>query len=74
MTIVLTNSHGVPVFLDGDGSAIDCAAALRMLRKEKNWNIKTAAEKAGVSHRTWEGWEQGRSPSKAALLLLMHTL
>ena len=53
---------------------MDYALALNQLRKNKGWSVRDAAEKVGVSPRTWEGWEQGRMPSKTALLLLSHII
>lgn len=64
------SSYGVPVFLDGDGNPMDYAPALRQLRKDKGWSVSDLADQVGVSARTVEGWEQGRLPSKPALIIL----
>lgn len=40
---------------------------LKQWRKANGLTIKAAAEKCGISHRTWEGWEcDGHMPSLAA--------
>ena len=64
------SSYGVPVFVDGDGNPMDYADGLRQLRKAKGWSTADLAEQVGVSARTVEGWEQGRMPSKPALIIL----
>jgi DNA-binding transcriptional regulator YiaG len=64
------SSYGVPVFLDGAGNPMAYAPALQQLRKEKGWSTTDLAEQVGVSARTVEGWEQGRMPSKPALIIL----
>jgi DNA-binding XRE family transcriptional regulator len=69
-----SSSYGFPVFLDADGNPIDYAPGLQLLRKDKKWSVRDAANQVGVSPRTWEGWEQGRMPSKTALLLLSHLI
>jgi DNA-binding transcriptional regulator YiaG len=69
-----SSSSGCPVFVYEDGQPMDYALALNQLRKNKGWSVRDAAEKVGVSPRTWEGWEQGRMPSKTALLLLSHII
>lgn len=69
-----SSSNGFPVFIYEDGQPMDYALALNQLRKNKGWSVRDAAEKVGVSPRTWEGWEQGRMPSKTALLLLSHII
>jgi DNA-binding transcriptional regulator YiaG len=68
------SSSSCPVFVYEDGQPMDYALALNQLRKNKGWSVRDAAEKVGVSPRTWEGWEQGRMPSKTALLLLSHII
>ena len=64
------SSYGVPVFIDGDGNPMNYAPALRQLRKDKGWSVSDLADQVGVSARTVEGWEQGRLPSKPALIIL----
>ena len=68
------SSYGVPIFVDNDNNPMDYAPALKQLRKEKDWSTADLAEKLGVSPRTVENWEQGRMPSKTALLLLSHII
>jgi DNA-binding XRE family transcriptional regulator len=65
-----SSNYGIPVFVDEDGSLIDYAEGLRRLRKERGWTVSDLASQVGVSPRTVEGWEQGRMPSKSALILL----
>jgi len=40
---------------------------IKKLRRKHNLDTRQLAEICGVSHRTVEGWEQGRSISKPAL-------
>lgn len=68
------SSYGVPIFVDNDNNPMDYAPALRQLRKEKGWSVADLADQCGVSARTVEGWEQGRMPSKPALLILSKIL
>lgn len=48
---------------------------VRNLRHAKNWNTRALADRVGVSHRTVEGWEQGRylpsGPARKMLLALV---
>ena len=64
------SSYGVPVFVDDNNQVLDYADGLRKLRKTKGWSTAKLAEQLGVSARTVEGWEQGRMPSKPALIIL----
>jgi predicted transcriptional regulator len=68
------SSYGIPVFVDGTGEVYDYADGFQRVRHEKGWNTTKLAEILGVSRRTVEGWEQGRMPSKTALLLLQQIL
>ena len=68
------SSYGIPVFVDGAGQVLDYADGFRKLRRLWDWNTARLAEELGVSRRTVEGWEQGRMPSKTALLLLQKIL
>lgn len=68
------SSLGAPVFVDEHGNAVGYADGLKKLRQEKGWSVADLAEQVGASKRTVEGWEQGRTPSKAALILLMRTI
>ena len=77
--IRLTTDHassyyGIPVFVDADGSPLDYAAGIRMVRRDWKMNTAGFGEKLGVSGRTVEGWEQGRMPDIRALLRLMSLL
>jgi DNA-binding transcriptional regulator YiaG len=64
------SSYGIPIFVDDDNNPLDYADGLRQLRKAKGWSVADLAEQVGVSARTVEGWEQGRLPSKPALIIL----
>lgn len=68
------SSYRLPVFVDSEGNAMDYPNGLRALRKERKWTVADLAEQLGASPRTVEGWEQGRMPSKAALILLSKIL
>jgi DNA-binding transcriptional regulator YiaG len=68
------SSYGMPVFVDNDNQPIDYADGFRQLRKLKDWSVSDLADHVGVSPRTVEGWEQGRMPSKPALIILSHML
>lgn len=64
------SSYGLPVFVDGEGNLIDYAEGFRQVRHLKGWSTADLADQLGVSARTVEGWEQGRMPSKPALIIL----
>lgn len=64
------SSYGMPIFVDDENSPLDYADGLRLIRKSKGWSVAEMAEQLGVSARTVEGWEQGRMPSKPALIIL----
>jgi ribosome-binding protein aMBF1 (putative translation factor) len=69
---------GVPVFVDARGRVIPYADGVRRLRRTLDLSTSDLARACGCSHRTVEGWEQGRLPSAAALntmtkLLKLHT-
>jgi DNA-binding transcriptional regulator YiaG len=64
------SSYGMPIFVDDNNNPIDYADGIKWLREKLNFSVKDLAEKCGVSPRTVEGWEQGRLPSKSALLLM----
>lgn len=64
------SSYGVPVFVDGDNNPLEYADGFRRVRQLKGWSTADLAEQVGVSARTVEGWEQGRMPSKPALIIL----
>jgi len=70
-----TSSYGVPVFVDEDtNQPLDYARGVRLLRRSFGLSVRDLAEHCGVSPRTVEGWEQGRLPSKPALLLMVRLL
>lgn len=48
--------------------------AIRGLRERRGWSVTDLATRCGVSPRTVEGWEQGRSPSGPALVALMRLM
>lgn len=64
------SSYGIPIFVDDGNNPLDYADGLRHLRKAKGWSVADLADQVGVSARTVEGWEQGRMPSKPALIIL----
>lgn len=64
------SSYGMPIFVDDDNNPLDYWDGLRQLRNAKGWSVADLAEQVGVSARTVEGWEQGRMPSKPALIIL----
>jgi len=61
------SSYGHPVILDDDGDLMDYAEGIKLLRSKLKLSTANLANACGVSPRTVEGWEQGRSPSAAAL-------
>jgi len=70
-----TSSYGIPVFVDRDtNQPLDYAQGVRLLRRSLGLSVWELAEHCGVSPRTVEGWEQGRLPSKPALLLMARLL
>ncbi len=75
MKIKLTTNHsqssyGIPIFIDAKNNPLDYADGVRQIRKNRNLTVSDLAAHCGVSPRTVEGWEQGRLPSKPALLLI----
>jgi len=70
-----TSSYGIPVFVDQDtNQPLDYAQGVRLLRRSLGLSVRDLAGHCGVSPRTVEGWEQGRLPSKPALLLMSRLL
>ena len=74
MTITTNNPasrYGMPVILDDDGSVIgsvmDYADGIRAIRRHCALSTTELGAICGVSRRTVEGWECGRTPSAAAL-------
>ena len=64
------SSYGIPIFVDDENNPLDYADGFRQVRQQKGWSTAELAEQLGVSARTVEGWEQGRMPSKPALIIL----
>lgn len=64
------SSYGIPIFVDDNNQPLDYADGFRQVRQLQGWSTADLAEKLGVSARTVEGWEQGRMPSKPALIIL----
>jgi len=70
-----TSSYGIPAFVDRDtNQPLDYAQGVRQLRRSMGLSVRDLAKHCGVSPRTVEGWEQGRLPSKPALLLMVRLL
>lgn len=61
------SSYGVPVILADDGALMDYAPGIKAIRTRLGLSTQQLADLCGVSRRTVEGWEQGRSPTAAAL-------
>lgn len=61
------SAYGQPVILNDDGYAMDYAPGIKALRAKLNLSTQQLADSCGVSRRTVEGWEQGRTPTAAAL-------
>ncbi len=59
-------------FVDGDGREYDTTEAFHVLRKERG--LDWIASACGASVRTADGWCQGRTPRKQALMLLQAIL
>jgi DNA-binding transcriptional regulator YiaG len=68
------SSYGIPIFVDENNFPIDYADGVRQLRQQFCWSVRDLADHCGASPRTVEGWEQGRLPSKPALLLMQKML
>lgn len=66
--------YGVPVILDDTGSPIDYAAGIKAVRARLGLSTVDLAVYCRVSHRTVEGWEQGRAPTAAALNVMADLL
>ena len=61
------SSYGQPVILADDGSLMDYAPGIKLIRDKRGLTTQALADLCGVSRRTVEGWEQGRIPTAAAL-------
>lgn len=61
------SSYGQPVILADDGSVMDYAPGIKAIRAKAGLSTQDLADRCGVSRRTVEGWEQGRTPTAAAL-------
>lgn len=66
------SAYGVPVILADDGTPMDYAAAIKEIRRRRGLTTRDLAALIGVSHRTVEGWESGRTPAAWALNVLAH--
>jgi hypothetical protein len=63
----------MPIDRDGDENT-QLAYLLKRWRRENEASAASAAEMFGVSPRTWEGWEIGRSCSAEAIVRRMLNL
>lgn len=61
---------GIPVILGYDGHPCDYGPGMKLVRKQLKMTVREFANACGISHRTAEGWEQGRVPPAATLNLL----
>jgi DNA-binding transcriptional regulator YiaG len=61
------SSYGHPVILDGEGQLLEEHQGVQAVRRMLGLTTAAMAERCGVSRRTVEGWEQGRSVPTAAL-------
>ncbi len=61
------SSYGQPVILDDDGSLMDYALGIKVIRTRLNMSTADLARHCGGSPRSVEKWEQGRMPSAQAL-------
>lgn len=64
------SSCGMPVILGYHGEIMDYGPGVKMVRRQLKMTVRELADACGVSHRTVEGWEQGRVPPAATLNLL----
>jgi DNA-binding XRE family transcriptional regulator len=65
-----SSSYGIPVILDDRGLVMDYGPGIKAARAKLGFTVAQLAETCGVSDRTMNGWEQGRTPSTAALNVL----
>ena len=65
-----SSSYGQPVILADDGSVMDYAPGIKAIRDKAGMTTQQLADQIGVSRRTVEGWESGRTPSTLALRAL----
>lgn len=61
------STHGVPVVLAEDGALIPPGEACRQIRALLGWSARRMAEECGVSLRTVQGWEWGKTVPASAL-------
>jgi transcriptional regulator with XRE-family HTH domain len=52
----------------------DYSEKIKAMRLQRGITTQQLAERCGVSRRTVEGWEQGRTPSNTALTILRRWL
>ena len=64
------SKFGLPVILDDSGEVMDYAAGIKAVREKLGMSTQELADACGVSKRTVEGWEQGRTPDAAPLNLM----
>ena len=64
--------HEKNVIIVADGRWIEYDEGIRLIREQNGWSRKELAYKLGVSVRTIENWETGRTKniSKSTLILL----
>ena len=67
------SSYGIPVFVCG-GELLENGKGVEGVRKERGWSTAQLGEICGVSARTVEGWEQGRTVPTEAIMRLNHEL
>ena len=73
MRIELRNNE--PVFIDGTkNNVLSVKDGIKRLRKDKQLNTTELARLLGVSRRTIEGWEQGKTVSRMALLFMQRII
>ena len=66
--------HGVPVILNDNGKLMTHKAGIQAIRAALGLTAKQLAEKCGVSFKTLQGWEYGKPPNVAALLVMRDLL
>ena len=69
MTIDTTTTPK-PTIIDDKGRPMTYSGGVRLIRRRLNLKTAGLGAHLGVSARTVENWEQGKVPSRAALLLM----
>lgn len=67
-------ADGLPRFVDEQGAELSHADGIRALRKKLKLTAAELGEIAGVSAKTVYGWEYGKRPGAAAMVLLYRHL